>query len=73
MGTYWNDFGFVNAIEFSCYDILCSSSRGSLRWPVFVVSGDLQPLGTLSKAEFMERMCVISLSSLFPDRIFLTD
>ena len=57
----------------SAYDILCSSSRGSSRWPVFVVSGDLQLLGALSKAEIMETMYVISLWSMFPDRILLTD
>ena len=57
----------------SAYDILCSSSRGSSRWPVFVVSGDLQPLGALSKAEIMETMYVISLWSMFPDRILLAD
>ena len=57
----------------SAKDIPYSFSRGSSRWPVFVVSGDVQPLGALSKAEFMETMYVISLWSMFPDRILLTD
>lgn len=57
----------------SAYDIPYSFSRGSSQWPVFVVSGDLQPLGALSEAELMETMCVISLWSAFPDGILLTE
>jgi len=57
----------------SAKDIPYSFSRGSSRWPVFVVSGDVQPLGALSKAEFMETMRVISLWSMFPDGILLTE
>ena len=57
----------------SAYDIPYSFSRGSSQWPVFVVSGDLQPLGALSEAELMETMCVISFWSAFPDGILFTE
>ena len=53
------------------YDISHCFSHGSSRWPV-----SLFPVGCsklVSKAEFMEAVFVISLRSMFPDGILVTE
>ena len=52
----WNDIGEQSSA--SAYALPSSFSRGSLRWPVFVVSAFCSRL--VSKAEFIETMCVRS-------------
>ena len=56
-------------------DIYQNLSQVISRTCLFVVPVALQPLGALSNAEFMETICVcvISLWSMFPDGILLTE